>query len=194
MRKIILASGSPRRQDILAKMDLGFTAVPSEYEEWLDDSQSADEVAKLLAVGKAKDVAERFPAAFVIGSDVIITLKGRQLGKQPTAEAGRALLHEMSGQKVDVICSVALVCKEIGLCEVAVSKGAVRYKEYSGEAVEIFLASNDWYDKAGAVAIQSPATPPIEFIEGEYDAILGISTKLVAEMLRRQGVDVRAKH
>lgn len=187
MRKIILASSSSRRQALLTKMGIDFRSVPSDFEEWLDDDYSVEDVAKELALGKALAVAERYPDALVIGSDTIVTLHGKQLGKQPDAETARKLLRKMSGQSIEVITAVALVCKQSGLCESEIARAAIVYAEYDDKAIEAFLASNEWQDKAGATAVQSSSTPPIDHIEGDLDTILGLPTALLKQMLEREG-------
>lgn len=184
MRKIILASGSPRRKELLAAMGIDFEVVPSNYDEQLDDGRPVEEVAKELALGKALEVAERHPEALVIGSDTIAVLNGRQLGKQPDAEAAKKLLRELSGQTEEVYTAVALVCRATGLQDVRVDKAAIIFAKYDDAAIDRFLASGAWQDKAAAAAIQHPLSPPVDHIEGDYDTILGLSTKLVAAMLK----------
>ncbi len=191
MRKIILASASPRRRELLKLMGLEFTVVPSNFGEYLDDQRSAEDVAKELALGKALDVAKRFPDALIVSSDTIPTLHGRQLGKFPKRVDAQALLRELSGQPEVVFSSVALVCLEMGLQEVAVAKSAIVFATYDDEVIDKYLATNDWQDKAAATAIQSPASPPVDRIEGDFDTILGLSTMLLADMLSRQGIHAK---
>jgi septum formation protein len=183
MRRIILASGSPRRKELVSKMGFAFECIPSNFDEQLDDSRSMEEVAKELGLGKALDVARSHPDALVIGADTIVMLDGKQLGKQTDLEATKKLLRQMSGKRVEVISSVALVCLETGLQEVGVSHGAIVYAAYDDAAIDAFLASNEWQDKAGATAVQSPHTPPIDHTEGDYETILGLSTRLLQSML-----------
>jgi septum formation protein len=175
-------------------MGLDFTAAPSNFEEYLDDSRAAEDIAQELALGKALEIASRFPDALVIGSDSVVTLHGRQLGKQPDAETARKLLREMSGQRIDVFCAIALVCKSTGLQKTAIGKAAIVYEKYTDEQIETFLATDEWQDKAGATAVQSESTPPVDHIQGDYDTILGISTSLLAKMLAEQGVEAAAYH
>ncbi len=194
MRQIILASGSPRRQELVAQMGIAFTVATSNFEEWLDDNRPVEEMAQELALGKAMDVAKRHREALVIGCDTIVTLDGRQLGKQPDIETARRLLREMSGQRVEVFSAVSLVCEEAGLQETGMARAAIVYGTYGDAEIDRFLASNEWQDKAGATSVQSPLTPPVDHIEGGYDTVLGLSTKLLAEMLGRQGVKAKPVH
>ena len=188
MRRIILASSSPRRKELMALMGVEFECVPSEFEEKLDDSRDSKEVAMELALGKALDVAKKYPDALVVGSDAMVVFEGEQLGKQPDIETARKLLRRMGGKRVDVVTAVALVCYETGLKEVDVDVATVVYSTYDDVAIDRFLAANEWQDKAGAMATQHPFSPPIDYIEGDYDTVLGLSTRLLSEMLTAQGI------
>lgn len=191
MRQIILASGSPRRHELVSQMGIVFTVVSSNFDEQLDDARTAEEVAMELGLGKALDVARHHPEAIIIGSDTIVTLEGKQLGKQPDAVAAKKLLQQMSGQTVDVISSVALVCAATGLKEVQIARAAIVFAPYGDAAIDIFLATTEWQDKAGATAVQSPHSPPVDHIKGDYDTILGLSTGLLAHMLAGQGITAK---
>jgi septum formation protein len=188
MRHIILASASPRRKELLGKMGVAFEVVPSEYEERLDDHRSTEEVAAELGLGKALAVAEKHPDALVIGSDTIVTLNGKQLGKPKDRADARELLRAHGNQTVTVTTSLALVCKETGLEEVTTDTSTVVFRPHNESVVEIYLKSNNWKDKAGGWGMQDGAAQLIDHIEGEYDTILGLPTKLLYEMLTRQGI------
>jgi septum formation protein len=194
MRQILLASGSPRRRELIDHMGIMYKVVPSAFDEWLDDDRTVEDMAKELGLGKALDVAKRHPEALVIGSDTIVTLHGKQLGKQPDVTTTKRLLRKMSGQTVEVITSVALVCEATGLREVAVDRAAIVYAQYDDAAIDAFLATNDWQDKAGATAVQSPHSPAVDHIKGDYDTVLGLSTRLLARMLTEQGVEANEYH
>jgi septum formation protein len=95
MRQIILASTSPRRKELLEEMGLDFTVVPSDFEEYLDDSRPVEDIAMELGAGKARAVAEKYPEAIVIGSDTIVTIGEVQLGKaaDPQRRAPHVAAH-----------------------------------------------------------------------------------------------------
>jgi septum formation protein len=192
MQDIILASGSPRRRDLLSQMGLSFKTIPSDFNEYLDDNRPVDEIAKELALGKARAVAERHPDALVIGSDTIVTLNGRQLGKPADEAEARQLLREHDDQTVTVTTSVVLVCKATDLELAEADTSHVAFKPYDEAATEAYLATGDWHDKAGAWGIQSGAAPLIDHIKGEYDTIIGLPTKILARMLASQGVEANA--
>jgi len=192
MREIILASGSPRRQELLSLMGVPFRVVTSDYHEQLDDTRSVEEVAEELGLGKALAVAQKHPEALVIGSDTIVAFNGRQLGKQPDAATARALLRQMSGRSVEVITSLALVCEASKLQDVRHEVASVVFGELSDAAIDTYLESGEWNDKPGAVAIQDKHWPSVDHIEGSYATVLGFATTTLAQMLQTQGVEAQA--
>ncbi|HSX00098.1 MAG TPA: nucleoside triphosphate pyrophosphatase [Patescibacteria group bacterium] len=188
-RQIILASGSPRRKDLLKQMRLVFTAIPSDFEEHLDHSRPTIEVAKELGLGKARAVAESHPEAIVIGSDTIVTIGGKQLGKPVDESEARDTLMQQAGEEVTVTTSVVVICIELGLEIVDADEAIVQFKPYSKAEHEKYLATGDWADKAGSWGIQSGAAALIENIQGNYDTILGLPTILLSKALQSVSVE-----
>jgi septum formation protein len=191
MRSIILASQSPRRKDLLTKMGVDFTVQPSNFEEHLDHSRSTEEVALELATGKARDVARLHPAAIIISSDTIVTIDGKQLGKPKDETDARKTLTMLASRAHTVTTAVVVICQEEQkeLSEVVTSE--VLFKPLNKGALETYLASGDWHDKAGSYGVQSGAAPLIDRITGDYNAVLGLPTKDLAKLL--QIFDVPAK-
>lgn len=169
-------------------MGVTFTTIPSNYEEVLDDARHVVEVAKELGLGKALDVAANHPEAVVIGSDTIVLYDGAQLGKPRDEEHARQLLTKMAGQRNDVVTSIAVVCKDLGVEVVDAITSSVYFKPFNREALETYLQTGDWHDKAGGYGIQSGFAPLIDHIEGDYDSIIGLPTKRLAEMLHQLGI------
>ena len=191
MRKIILASQSPRRKELLTAMGVEFTVVPSNFDEQLDDSRPPEVVAIELAVGKATDVAEKFPEAIVIGSDTIVTINGRQLEKpRDTAEAYE-MLELLSGTHNEVTTSLAVICKADGTLLTGADTTKVYFKPYNQQAVKAYVETGDTVDKAAAYGIQSGAAPLIDHIEGRYDTVVGLPTLLLSEYLAQLGVTAK---
>jgi len=184
MSEIILASQSPRRKNLLERMNIGpFKAITSGFVEVLDDDRDVKEVARELALGKALEVANRFPEAVVIASDTIVTIGKRQLEKAKDIAEARQMLVDLSEGPSSVITSVAVVRGDKQLVDEDVTQ--VYFKADSPEIQtkrEIYLASGDWKDKSG-YGIQSGAAPLIDHIEGDYDTVVGLPTKLLAQML-----------
>lgn len=199
--RLILASQSPRRKDLLDRMGLAgaYDIVPSEYEEILDSGRSPEEVSEELGYGKALWVAERNPGAWIVGSDTIVTIEGKQLGKAADANDARAMLKLLAGSTSTVTSSVALVRLSHGANNERVIQhyigsetSTVHFKPYNERAIEAYLATGDWTDKAGAYGIQSGAHTLIDSIEGNYDTILGLPTHTLATFLEKVGFQAPA--
>lgn len=191
MKRIILASQSPRRRDLLTQMGVTYKAIPSDFDEYLDDGRYPEVVAKELGLGKAMAVAEKHPDAYVIGSDTIVTIDGKQLAKAADVNEARDMLRMLAGKTNIVTSSAVLVCRNEKLELADAESVMVTFKPYDNVAVEAYLKSNDWADKAGAYGIQSGAASLIDHISGDYDTILGLPTHLVAKFLQQIGVDVQ---
>jgi septum formation protein len=191
-RRIILASGSPRRKELLTNMAVAFDIIPSDYDEQLDDSRSPEEVAKELGLGKAMTVAKRYPEAIVIGSDSIVTVDGKQLGKPADIDEAREILKMLSGKCNVISCSLAVICIAEKFQEVDVENANVYFKPYDAAAVETYLKTGDWADKAGGYGVQNGADVFVENIEGSYDTVLGLPTVKLAHILNKMGYQAHA--
>ena len=191
MRKIILASGSPRRMELLEMMGLKFTVMPSQFTEWLDDAQSPDDVSITLGLGKARDVARRFPEAIVIGSDTIVTVDGKQLGKATTDVEAREMLKLCASKPNRVTSSVVVVCKADNYEFAGADNVMVYFKPYDECAVSRYITTGDYKDKAGAWGIQSGAGTLIDHYEGDLETIIGLPTRLLLEPLAHFGITAR---
>lgn len=183
MRQIILASGSPRRTELLEQMGLTFTVVPSDFDEWLDDTKSPEEVSMALGLGKAQSVAAQYPEAIVIGSDTIVTVEGKQLGKAASIEEARAMWKLVTSAPNKITTSVAVICKAENYEYVTADSAFVTFMPYDDAAVEAYLATDDWHDKAGAWSIQK-CRDLMTDIKGDQQAILGLPTHLLSEPLQ----------
>ncbi len=186
--KIILASQSPRRRELLKKMGVEFEVIPSSYDELLDSSRSPNEVASELALGKARDVAERFPDALVIGADTIVTIDGEQLGKPESPEHAKAMLERLAGRAHDVTTGMALVCVAKGIEQPHADTTKVVFGPYNEAAVDAYIATGDPMDKAGAYGIQSVYGTLITHAEGDLDTVMGLNTTSLARLLHEYGI------
>jgi septum formation protein len=186
--KIILASGSPRRRELLAAMQVEFEVVPSSFEEQLDDGRTPEEVASELALGKAKDVAVKFPDQIVLGADTIVTVEGKQLGKPVDADDALQTLKLLAGREHAVTTGVAIVKLSDGVELVAAETSIVYFRPYDNAAAMAYVRTGDPLDKAGSYGIQSGGAPLIDSIKGNYDTIIGLPTVLVSELLQKLGV------
>jgi septum formation protein len=181
MIRIVLASQSPRRKELLTKMGVDFVAIPSSFNEQLDDNRTPAAVAEELGLGKALAVAQQYPDALIIGSDTIVSLDGKQLEKPIDAEEARATLRMLAGHMNVVTTSIAVVYKNQRF--VGSASANVFFKPVDETAIDYYVNTGDPLDKAGSYGIQSGADVLIDHIEGDYDTIIGLPTKLLAQYL-----------
>lgn len=173
-------------------MGITFEVIPSDFDEHLDDSRTPEEVAKELGLGKALTVAKKYPEAIVIGSDSIVTVDGKQLGKPADISEARSILKMLAGKRNIVTCSLAVVCLAEQFNKVDVENADVYFKRYDEAAVEAYLKTGDWADKAGGYGVQNGADVFIEYVEGNYDTVLGLPTAVLADILAQFGYNVHA--
>ncbi|MBP6962269.1 septum formation protein Maf [Candidatus Saccharibacteria bacterium] len=190
--RIILASQSPRRKYLLEQMGLRFEQIPSSFEEYFDDTRPVEEVVKELALGKALDVAKNNHDAVVIGSDLIVVIDGKQIGKPESAEEAKQMLRNISGRAHQLICSVAIVCFDKNYQRVEVETAEVTFDTIPEHIIDEYVATGTTYDKASGYAIQHPLIKPyILEIKGRLDTIIGLPTNLVSQLLSEHGINAK---
>ncbi len=181
MRKIILASNSPRRKELFQKLNVSFECIPSSYEEDMNKKLLPEELVKELALGKAVDVARKHPDATVVGADTIVVFNGGVHGKPHTKELAREMLCLYSGKCATVITGVAVVGSGKQQTKAFISK--VYFKNFSEEDADNYVATGEPLDKAGSFAIQGAGRNLIERIECSFDTIVGLPVDEIREML-----------
>jgi len=185
---IILASASPRRRELLGVLGVAFEVVPSHVDESTDESDPA-RVAELLAVRKAEAVAALAstpPGAVVIGSDTVVALDGRMLGKPGDAAEARAMLVALRGRAHEVVTGVAVALD--GRVVSDHDRTAVHMREYDDDAIEAFIASGSPFDKAGGYAIQDEAFAPVARFQGCRCNVVGLPLATLRGLLAQVGV------
>jgi septum formation protein len=186
MKKIILASTSPRRKEILEMLDLEFEIIPSSFKEDNTLPLAPSVLVCQLALGKAKEVSKRNPDALVIGADTLMSLDGRIIGKPKDQDDARTILNVLSGRVHSVFSGIALV--EGQQIQSASAESKVYFKKLEASEIEAYLKTNEWQDKAGGYGVQSSGGDLIEKIEGGYLNIVGLPLDLLIEMLKKFGV------
>ena len=182
MRKIILASKSPRRKELLEKCGIAFACMPMDTDESLEEGNTLEEKIRLLSERKAEARLAVNPDAVVIGSDTIVTLDGEILGKPADHEDAKRMLRELSGRTHQVITGVCIVSSKRKYSDVSVSD--VTFAPLSEEEIDGYVSSGECDDKAGAYAIQGIGGRFITHISGDYYAIMGLPLNLVYEELK----------
>lgn len=193
-RRIVLASASPRRRELLAQVGIPFEVMPTDVPEHGRPEAEPAALAEALALEKAQAAAARVAEGLVLGADTIVVVDSRVLGKPADAADARAMLRLLSGRTHQVITGVALIDRQSGTTrhtDVAHATTDVTFLPWSDEDIDAYLRTGEPLDKAGAYAIQGYASLLIEGICGCYFNVVGLPLALVAQMLRARGVPVR---
>ncbi len=183
--RLILASGSPRRRDLLAEMGAAFEVIPPPLDEPADHPAniSARAYAAGLANFKARSVAERHPGRWILGADTVVAQGGRIFGKPTDADDARAMLRALSHAPHEVVTGMALLLPGRRLIESDTTR--VFMRPMSPADIEQYIATGEWQGKAGAYAIQETADRYVERIEGSFSNVVGLAVERLARMLTR---------
>ena len=188
--RLILASTSPRRREILALLGLPFEVIAPGFDELASsDRPVADEVLD-FALGKAASVARDNPQSIVIGSDTMILINGKKIGKPDGIADARQILRSISGKTHRIFTSVAIVDGLGGPGLRIVEEVSVNMPDYAEKEIEDYLSCNESLDKAGAYSIQGRGRALIESIDGDYLAAVGLPLKPIAGYLKSRGIAV----
>lgn len=175
--KIILASGSPRRVEIMNSVGWEFTKdVPDIDESELDGEEPAAYVQR-LAKGKAEAVALRHPHSTILAADTTVVIDGSIIGKPVDLDDARRMIRMLSGRWHEVLTGVAVM--NGGDAKVGLQRTRVKFAELSQAEVDFLAEKGDPLDKAGAYAVQAQAALFIEAIEGDYWNVVGLPISLV---------------
>jgi septum formation protein len=182
---LILASGSPRRQELLTRLGVPFDVARSDVDETPRPGEPPIELVQRLAREKALAVAQRFPERPVLGADTIVVLDGLVLGKPADAAEATAMLQALRGRSHTVHSAFYARNPATGQQASAVNETLVWMRDYGDAELAAYVASGDPLDKAGAYAIQSAAFVPVERIDGCFSSVMGFALADVAQVLRQ---------
>ncbi|MGC2527956.1 MAG: Maf family protein [Candidatus Acidiferrum sp.] len=186
--KLILASTSPRRAEILRDAGFHFDIIPSAVDETPYPGESAHDLVQRLAIAKAELVAARTAGpAIVIGADTEVTLEGRIFGKPRSTDDARHMLEQLSGRTHAVLTGVTLIRLPDAERRTFVESTQVHFAHLSAEEITRYLATGEPHDKAGAYAIQGRAGRYIPRIEGDYFNVVGLPLARVTQALADLG-------
>src|ERR1700675_1600135 len=183
---LVLASASPRRQELLRRAGITFEVQPAHIPEDPLHGEAAKACAERLAREKALAVARQRPHDCVLGADTVVIVDGQLLGKPSDAADAARMLRLLSGREHQVVTGVCLVVK--GQPSVASETPLVAVSEVPDKEIPNYVAGGEPMDKAGAYAIQGIASRWIPRIEGDYNNVVGLPLALVCGMLRQAGV------
>ncbi len=191
MQKIILASGSPRRKEILELLGLEFEVVESGFDEELVPQDDAVEMVEELAMQKALIVAKKYPDAIVIGGDTTVDIEGEILNKAESANEAKEMFSKLLGKTHRVVTGVAIVNSLTGESVVGNESGWVSLRSASERELEHYVATeSNWRGFAGAYALQGGAAPFALNQTGKLSAIIGMPVELTTDLLEQMGVVV----
>lgn len=190
MDKLVLASASPRRRELMSLLGVPFEIIVSNVVEVIDKLLPPEEMVKDLALQKARAVVDNLDQGLVIGADTIVVIAAKIMGKPANEEEAFTMLKELSGQEHQVYTGIALVDKVSGEQEVAAEVTMVKFKELTDGEIRAYLATGEPFDKAGAYAIQGRAAVFIEGIKGDYNNVVGLPVYRLAQLLKRFNVEI----
>jgi len=171
---VVLASGSPRRIEILRDLKLRFDTVPSTVDEKIIAGEDAETAARRLALLKGNEVAGKRPDALVIAADTIVSLDGELIGKPADENDARRILNRLNGKTHEVITGLAFILKNENFEKTVISKTEVTFEDLSPEQIDEYLATGEYAGKAGAYAIQGEGADLISGVDGSFSNVIGL--------------------
>ena len=179
--RLLLASASPRRAELLAAAGYRFDILPADVDETAEtDEAPADHVAR-LAAAKVDAVASRARGRVVLAADTAVVVTGRVFGKPADDAEAAEMLRQLSGRTHDVLTAVAVRFE--GWAADAVERTRVRFVDLTAGQIASYVASGEPRDKAGAYAIQGAASAFVDQLEGSYSNVVGLPMELVRRLL-----------
>ena len=181
--KLILASQSPRRRDLLEQAGIDFSVIPSNFDESSVKLSSPDVYVRQLAESKARDISEQYPASWVIGADTIVFIDGTILGKPGSESEARTMLKSLSGKTHQVLTGYCVCCQGSDRFFSDAVKTDVRFKKLTEKEIDWYINSGEPFGKAGAYAIQGIGAFLVKRIDGSYTNVVGLPICEVVELL-----------
>ncbi len=184
---IVLASGSPRRKELLGQIGLPFTVIPSQAEEHIPSGLSPDMVVKSLSLLKAADVCKNQPAeTLVIGADTIVVLENEILTKPKDEEDAKTMLRRLSGRSHSVLTGLTVMRARDGKSISVAEETVVYFKELTDKEIESYIRTKEPLDKAGSYGVQGLGGLFIEKIDGDYYNVVGLPLQRLGRLLQEE--------
>ncbi|GFN22607.1 Maf family protein [Thermanaeromonas sp. C210] len=190
MPRLVLASGSPRRQQLLSQLGLRFETMPSSLRENKYDRLPPEERVRALARAKALEVARNLSEAVVVGADTLVVCQGRVLGKPSSPAEAEAMLSFLSGKTHRVYTGVAVVAVPGKVIREAWECTEVRFRRLTPKEIKAYVATGEPLDKAGAYGIQGRGALLVEGIKGDFFNVVGLPLVKTAGLLEEFGIDI----
>jgi septum formation protein len=186
--RLILASTSPRRREILGLLGVPFEVITPDFDEIVSRNRTIEEEVLAFADGKAQSVAQVHPGTIVIGSDTMIGLGGSKIGKPLGEGDARRMLAFLSGKTHTIYTSVAMIDDLGGPGLRTVQTVEVEMRSFTEAEISAYLATGESFDKAGAYSIQGEGRQLIRSVQGDYLAAVGLPLRPVADYLAGRGL------
>jgi len=183
---IILASGSPRRAELLTQIGVSFQVVPADIDETPVQGEAADAYVQRMASEKAAAVAKLFPNRLVLAADTSVIVDGEIWGKPLSRQHAKVMLNSLSGRSHQVM--TALAVHSAGGVEQDLSVTEVVFAELSAVLIDTYVDSGDADDKAGAYGIQGAAGRFVKHLSGSYSGVMGLPLYETAVLLDKAGM------
>jgi MAF protein len=191
--RLILASASPRRRELLARLGLDFDVRPVDIDENPGRSRNPEIVARRLAREKAEAARLLDEKSPILAADTVVAFEGALLAKPQDAADATRMLRLLRGRTHEVVSAVAVMPEERRGPIVRHPLTRVTMREYSDDEIAGSIARGDPFDKAGAYAIQDPFLRPVERYAGCYCNVVGLSLWATIDVLRKTGIPIEAK-
>lgn len=185
-KEIVLASQSPRRKEILEMIGLDFTITPSDYQEENDEIQDPEELAIFHSLEKARNVAEKYKNAWIIGADTIVLREDRVMEKPANKEAAIKMLNTLSGNVHIVYTGYTILNSSNGKYLSDSESTIVTFKELNDEIIKYYINNYQYRDKAGSYAIQDFSALFVKDIVGSFYNVVGFPVAKFSELVRNK--------
>ncbi len=190
-KPIILASSSPFRKSLLAKLQIPFTSVSPDIDETAKPQETANDLVKRLAYEKAYEISKSYPNALIIGSDEVAELEGQIFGKALTHENAVKQLQQVSGKTVCFYTGLCLLDSSTQASQLIVETYNVTFRKLSDATIENYLRKEQPYNSAGSIKAEGLAIALFEKMEGfDPNALIGLPLIQLVTMLKNVGVEV----
>ncbi|MFC1678505.1 Maf family protein [Patescibacteria group bacterium] len=187
-RKIVLASKSPRRKELLDQIGLKFTIEESKCQEDMKAYANPYRLVKYLALEKAKDIAKHQKDAIVIGADTVVVYNNKILGKPKNKKEAKDMLSRLSGKEHKVISGFAIIdCKNKKIIN-NYGQAVVKFNKLTQKEIDNYISTGESLDKAGAYGIQGMGAVLINNIRGDYYAVVGLPINKIHQVLRKMSI------
>ncbi len=189
-KRIILASASPRRKELMKKLAIPFEVKVSNFEEFIDSTIDPHTLAKKLSLGKAQAVASDCKNSIIIGADTFVVCQGEIMGKAHNNEEAMVMLNKLNGKPHFVITGFTVIDTKTHKTVSNSEQSTVYFKKLQKKEIDDYIKSGEPLEKAGAYAIQGLGAKIVKSYEGDYDNIVGLPINSLSKTLTEFGIKI----